>query len=199
MKLKGICGGMAAAVAMLSLSGAAIADHGAVCAASLSEMIKQSAVELACNDGATFDTLGYAGTWPTANPLWQHMAGKLKKADESVRDAAGCEVHAKLATKLYAIRPDDGSPPPRNKKGSNLAKGAANSLDPLNLQFEKAVLALEAFKEAVDASKPNPDSINFPALPDGSNATPTQAEWEAFLKRWADSTIYQVQVCGHLL
>ena len=62
MKLKKM-GGVAAAVAMLGLSGAAFADHDpASCAASLSDMIKQSAAELACNDGATFDTLGYSGT-----------------------------------------------------------------------------------------------------------------------------------------
>lgn len=198
MKLKRTGGSLAAAVAMLSLSGAAIADHEAVCAAGLSDMIKQSAAELACNDGATFDTLGYSGLWPTANPLWQFRGGKLKNASEADRDAAGCEVHAKLATKLYAIRPDDGSPPPRNKKNSNDTRGAANALDPANLKFETAVAALESFRDSIDASVANPDSSSFPALPDGSNPTPSQTEWAQFLKDWADSTIYSVKVCGHL-
>lgn len=199
MKLKRISGGVAAAVAMLSLSAAANADHEASCAAVLSDMIKQSAVALACNDGATFDTLGYSGTWPTANPLWQFRGGKLKNASEEERDAAGCVVHSKLATKLYAIRPDDGSPPPRNKKNSNDTRGAANALDPANLKFETAVAALESFRDSIDASVPNADSANFPAFPDGSNLSPTQAEWAQFLKDWADDTIYQVQVCGHML
>ena len=198
MKTKKMISGVAAAVAMLSLSGAANADHEATCAAALADMIKQSAAALACGDAATAETLGYSGTWPTANPLWQRQAGKLKNADEIDRDLAGCEVHASLATKLYAERPDDGSPPPRNKKNSNDTRGAANALDPANLKFETAVLALESFKVSVDASVPNPDSSNFPALPDGSNGSPNQADWETFLKDWADSTILQVKVCGHM-
>ena len=198
MKTKKTISGVAAAVAMLGLSSAAVADHEATCAAGLADMIKQTAAALACDDAATFKTLGYLGEWSVHDPLWQRQAGKLKKADEIDRDIAGCEVHAKLATKLYAERPDDGSPPPRNKKNSNDTRGAANALDPANLKFETAVAALQSFKETIDASVPNPDSSGFPALPDGSNDTPSQADWEAFLKTWADIKIGQIQVCGHL-
>lgn len=199
MKLKKMSGRIAAAVAMLSLSGAAFADHEASCAEDLSNMVKQSAAALACNDGATFDSLGYSGTWPAANPLWQRQAGKLKKrgASDEQLDAAGCEVHATLAGSLYAIRSDDGGPP-RGKKNKKPNSGVVDALNPLDPNFEEAVSELESFKASVDSSDPNPDSMNFPALPDGSNDTPTQADWEAYLKLWADLTIEQIKVCGHL-
>lgn len=212
MKAKKIIGGVSAAIAMLSLSGAAIADHGASCVEDkkLVRMIKATAFGLACE--SSYETLGYPVTdilpWPSANPLWQKRAGKLKNAGETERDLAGCEVHENLVAKLYVPRPDDGSPPPRNKKGSNNATGAANALDPSlhdDLKFESAVASLESFKEMVDASKPNPDSSNFPPLPADApdsmfpnKADPSQADWEAFLKYWADIMIYQVKECGHI-
>ena len=202
MNIKKISGTLAVVIAMLSLSGAANADHEASCAPALQSMVIDTAYALACEE--SYGTLGYtpgeslSTPWPGNNPLWQHRAGKLKNADESTRDSAGCEVHAKLATKLYAVRPDDGTPP-QNQKKSNLTRGAANALDPLNLKFETAVTALESFKSSVDSSRPNLESTVFPALPDGTNSKPAQADWEKFLKDWADSTIYQVQACGHTL
>lgn len=203
MNIKKIGGTLAVATAMLSLSGAANADHEASCAPALQSMIIDTAYALACEE--SWGALGYTSgesqstPWPGNNPLWQHKAGKLKNEDESVRDSAGCEVHAKLVTKLYAVRPDDGSPPRRNKKNSNDTRGAANALDPLNLKFETAVTALESFKASVDSSRPNPESTDFPAIPGGTNPTPSQADWEQFLKDWADATISQVQTCGHML
>ena len=199
MKTKNMISGVVAAVAMLSLSSAAIADHAASCAEDLSNMVKQSAAALACNDGATFDALGYSGTWPAANPLWQRKAGKLKRrgASEEELDAAGCAVHASLAGGLYTVRSDDGSPP-RGKKNKKPNSGVVDALNPLDPNFEEAVIELQAFKESVDSSDPNLDSTNFPALPDGSNDDPSQADWEAYLKLWADLTIEKVKACGHL-
>jgi hypothetical protein len=189
MKTKTITGGLAAAAAMLSLSGAAIADHGASCAAGLRHQIIQSAEFLVCNDGETRKKLGYSGTWPFASPLWQFRAGKLKNATEKERDEAGCEVHARVAASLYAISPNKKKP----------IRGVANALDPLDPNFEEAVFELEVFKESVDASDPNTDpTAKFPPLRDGSNSNPTQADWEAYLKRWADETIALVKACGHL-
>ena len=199
MKTKKTISGVAAAAAMLSLSGAALADHEASCAEDLSNMVKQSAAALACADGPTFDTLGYSGTWPAANPLWQRKSGKLKRrgATEEQLDAAGCEAHASLAGGLYTISADDGRPP-RGKKNKKPSSGVVDALNPLDPNFEEAVIELLAFKESVDSSDPNPDSTNFPALPDGSNDDPSQADWEAYLKLWADLTIEKVKACGHL-
>jgi hypothetical protein len=198
MRTKNIIG-VVAAVATLSLSSAAIADHEASCVDDLANMVKQSAAALACNDGATFETLGYSGTWPAANPLWQRQAGKLKRkgASEEELDAAGCAVHASLAGGLYTVRSDDGSPP-RGKKNKKPTGGVVDALNPLDPNFEEAIVELLAFKASVDSSDPNPDSTNFPALPDNSNDTPSQTDWEAYLKLWADDVIYQVRACGHL-
>lgn len=214
MKTKKYISGVAAAVAMLGLSGVANAEHGASCVQdkNLVRMIKATAFGLACE--SSYETLGYPVTdikpWPSMNPLWQRQTGKLKKGGASADDLAkaGCEVHEKLVAKLWVPRLDDSSPPPRNKKGSNNASGAANAIDPLlhsDLKFETAVNALESFKISIDSSVPNENFVRNVPLPAGApdsmfpdKATPSQDDWERFLKYWADMMIYQVKECGHI-
>lgn len=195
-------GGTAAALTLLLAGGVAQADHVASCAPALMEEALDQAHRLACE--SSYSDIGYSPRmgvtpWPSANPLWQKKAGKYKgdtAEDENMRDQLGCDVHESLVTKLYLPRPNDGSPPPRNKKGSNDAQGVANALDSENLKFDSAVAALEDFKASVDLSRPNGDSSNFPALP--GNDTPSQADWEAYLTSWADDMIYRVKLCGHI-
>jgi hypothetical protein len=169
------------------------------CVAGHRHQVIQSAEFLVCNDGETRKKLGYSGTWPFASPLWEAKAGKLKNATEEDRVAAYCGVHAKVASRLYVNLPDEDSPPPRDNKKKSVW-GVANALDPVDPDFEEAIVKLEDFKELVDASDPNrDDTVQFPPFPDKSNDDPTQADWEAYLKRWADITIGQVKACGHLL
>jgi hypothetical protein len=212
MKTMKMTGGLAAAVAMLGLSGAAIADHGESCVNDykLVRAIKATALGLACE--SSYETLGYPVTdivaWPSGNPLWQRQAGKLRKKGGDPA-AAGCEVHEKLVAKLWVPRPDDtDSRPPRNKKGSNNASGAANAIDPLlheDLKFETAVNALESFKSSIDSSVPNPGFVTNVPLPASApdsmfpeKKNPSQDDWERFLKYWADTTISSVKECGHI-
>ena len=164
MNIKKTGTSLAIVFSMLAFNAAAQAD----CTEEI-DHITQAADNLRCEaDG---------GLWDHA-PIWQKAAGKGKNKQDAVTD--GCETHQSIAKKLYEKR--DGSPPPRNKKGTNDATGAAQALK--YGKFQAAIDSLTAIELAVDASVVNPD---FGILVDewNNNVDGDAEYWAARVKAFA--------------
>ena len=116
MSIKKLSGSLAVAIAVLGLSGAAMAD----CEDVIIE-IERQADALRCEPD---------GLWDATMPIWQYK-----------RNGDGCVVHERLARKLNEVRTEE--PPRINKKQTNTAKGAANSF--ANGKYEAGLLALQDF------------------------------------------------------
>jgi len=159
---------LAIVFSMLAFNAAAQAD----CTEEI-DHITQAADNLRCEaDG---------GLW-AVKPIWQKAAGKGRKKQDAVGD--GCEVHQSIARKLYEVRDfsDPDSRPRPNKKGTNLASGAAQSLE--YGKFQAAIDSLTAIELAVDASVVNPD---FGILVDewNNNVDGDAEYWAARVKAFA--------------
>ena len=170
MNIRKISGALAAAIASLGLAGIAQAND--VCQAEIDD-IKIMAGMLRCDENG--------GSW-VYDPIWQK---KGKRGN-------GCEVHKSLAAQLDEKRPDDGSPPKRNKKGSNDAKGAANSLE--NHKFEDALLHLQNFQITIEESarlNEDPDATMKP----GADA----AGWAEYFRQFGETMEARVAACMPVL
>ena len=171
MNTKKITGGLAAAVAMLGLSGAAVADHDD-CAGVADKIIMKTSWLLCDDNGGQYDF----------DPIWQFQGKK----------GNGCEVHFKLAKQLYV--PHDDPPKDRGKgKGFRLAQGAANSI--LDHNYESAILHLQNFQETIESSaklNPDPDAV-FPVK--SGDVRYTAAELADWWKSWAAIKEDEVAAC----
>ena len=149
MNIKKTGTSLAIVFSMLAFNAAAQAD----CTEEIAH-IKQAADNLRCTIDQSEDFGDAAGLWDW-EPIWQKAAGKGRKKQDAVGD--GCEVHQSIARKLYEVRDfsDPDSRPRPNKKGTNLASGAAQSLE--YGKFQAAIDSLTAIELAVDASVVNPD------------------------------------------
>ena len=174
MNIKKTGTSLAIVFSMLAFNAAAQAD----CTEEI-RSIKEAADNLRCTLDQSEDFGDAAGQWDW-EPIWQKAAGKGKKKQDAQTD--GCETHQRIAKKLYEKRIDDGSPPPRNKKGTNDATGAAQALE--YGKFQAAIDSLTAIELAVDASVVNPD---FGILVDewNNNVDGDAEYWAARVKAFA--------------
>lgn len=154
MNIKKSGGSLAVAVSLFALSGVATAGEYFACTqegdfptygnrANTIDALTSMADALRCQDGA-FDQ--EAVGWNPDDPIWQWKG----------KDFKGCEVHTKLARQLYEKREDDGSPPRRNKHGTNDSKGAVNDLQTGGAKDESATLRLYSFMETIGNATENP-------------------------------------------
>jgi hypothetical protein len=174
MNIKKTGTSLAIVFSMLAFNAAAQAD----CTEEI-DHITQAADNLRCTLDQSKDFGDAAGLWDHA-PIWQKAAGKGKNKQDAVTD--GCETHQSIAKKLYEKR--DGSPPPRNKKGTNDATGAAQALK--YGKFQAAIDSLTAIELAVDASVVNPAPDWGTVVDVSNNNCEGDAEyWAAKVKAFA--------------
>jgi len=169
MNIKKTGTSLAIVFSMLAFNAAAQAD----CTEEI-DHITQAADNLRCEaDG---------GLW-AVKPIWQKAAGKGRKKQDAVGD--GCEVHQSIARKLYEVRDfsDPDSRPRPNKKGTNLASGAAQSLE--YGKFQAAIDSLTAIELAVDASVVNPDFGILEVDPQNPTGEGTADYWAARVRNFA--------------
>ena len=110
------------------------------------------------------------GTWPEEYPIWQKRGG------------GSCEVQDSLARKLNENR-EEGTKPPRNKKGTNAVAGAAN--DVANGKYDAAVKKIDSFVSDVYKSRKN-DWENSP----NGFANPGKAK-----SYFVNEVVYGARVC----
>ena len=122
MNIKKMSGSFAVAISVLALCAPTMADD----CTEVSDGIKAMAYNLQCKPEGAWDT----------EAIWQWKGkGEL-----------GCAVHAKLAKQLHV--PFDPDKPPPKKKGNNIAKGAANSLD--DHKYQDAIDHLQNFWDTIE-------------------------------------------------
>ena len=154
---------IAAATLMMAISLPASSHHSAFdcgdpnSATAISESLISLSNMLRC-DGYNPDL---TGMWNPENPIWEKGA------------APSCEIHERLAKKLYEARSFGGNSKPRFNK-NNDATGAA--WDVRNGKYEAAILKLIAFASDIDKSRIN--RAYLPDYPDGE-PDPLAAEYEA--------------------
>ena len=168
---------LAIVFSMLAFNAAAQAD----CTEEI-DHITQAADNLRCTLDQSEDFGDAAGQWDW-EPIWQKAAGKGRKKQDAVGD--GCEVHQSIARKLYEVRDfsDPDSRPRPNKKGTNLASGAAQSLE--YGKFQAAIDSLTAIELAVDASVVNPDFGILEVDPQNPTGEGTADYWAARVRNFA--------------
>ena len=174
MKTKKTISGVAAAVAMLGLSGIAQAEE---CSA-IADDIVEKAFEYGCNYGEFYfydAGLAREGEWEW-DSIWQWKGGK---------NGDGCKVHLGLISQLYVPH---GSPPKGkgNGKGYRDAKGAANAL-----RDEKPVDAYYHLQNVIDtidnAAKLNED-LEVEVYFGGNLVTVRADDFEDRLRQFAVDT-----------
>jgi hypothetical protein len=155
MKIKKLCGSLAVTISTIGLCATVSAGEYFDCppgdvedrrGATVDEIIDM-ATALRCN--GDFSTEANLGLWPNSDPIWQWKN----------KPAMGCTVHGKLARLLYEKR--TGSPPKRNKHGSNDATGAASDLAKATAEKDDSARArLDEFIQSVWNATENPDHDN---------------------------------------
>jgi len=126
MKIKKPGGSLAVAVSLLALSGVATAGDYFAC------------------------------TWEGDLPTYGNRDNTIKALISMAENLRCRAVHTKLARKLNEERTDVDSPPPKNKHGTNDAKGAANDLQKGGAKDESAILRLYSFMENIGNAVENP-------------------------------------------
>ena len=143
MKMRKICSAAAAAIVMAAISAPASAfdcdgNGNQFDPATIQANLTALAVVVRCAPGSDSNP----GEWDADNPIWEKRA------------APSCDVHERLARKLYEVRefgPD--KKPPKNK--NNDATGAA--WDVRNGKYEGAISQLDSFIADIMKSRLNRD------------------------------------------
>jgi len=154
MNTRKLCGTVAAAIFTFALSATASAELYFECPTTAEFEESELRAETIDRLVDMADTLRCVsdGKWTTdLSPIWQHK-GKASK---------GCTVHTRLARLVYEKRLDDGKPP-RNKFGTNDAKGAAHDLTKATDEKDDSAIAqLSLFIQNIGDAVENKDMDDY--------------------------------------